>query len=142
MLTRHFRWTNAWCARAPLSALHVAKSVCCGAAALRNVVPWRVPTALATLKPFLLGGASLARRLQLLSPEPASFRDMAADGATLASLGVTHGSLVYFRYTVERASVTPSAAVETRPYGALVTRAAAVSPRVSVSRVVRVQAPT
>jgi hypothetical protein len=43
---------------------------------------------------------------------------MAADGAALAALGVTHGALVYFRYTVQR-EVTPSAvAIVARTYGA------------------------
>jgi hypothetical protein len=62
--------------------------------------------------------ARAPRAPQLLAPEPAAFRDMAADGAALAALGVTHGALVYFRYTVQR-EVTPSAvAIVARTYGA------------------------
>ena len=71
---------------------------------------------------------------QLLAPEPSAFRDMASERATLASLGVGHGSLLYFRYSVQRV-VTPNAVpVETRPFGAHMTVAEMVLKQVRVER--------
>ena len=73
-------------------------------------------------------------RPQLLAPEPSAFRDMASERATLASLGVGHGSLLYFRYSVQRV-VTPNAVpVETRPFGAHMTVAEMVLKQVRVER--------
>ena len=71
---------------------------------------------------------------QLLAPEPSAFRDMANERATLASLGVAHGSLVYFRYSVQR-EVTPNAvSVASRPFGAHMTIAEMVLRQVRVER--------
>jgi len=78
----------------------------------------------------------LARPLaaQLLAPEPAAFRDMVAERATLASLGVQHGSLVFFRYSVQR-EVTPNAVpVEARAFGAHMTIADMVLRQCRVER--------
>jgi hypothetical protein len=72
--------------------------------------------------------------LQLLAPEPSAFRDMASERTTLASLGVAHGSLVYFRYSVER-EVTPNAVpVESRPFGAHMTIAEMVLRQTRIER--------
>jgi hypothetical protein len=71
---------------------------------------------------------------QLLAPEPSAFRDMASERATLASLGVAHGSLVYFRYSVAR-EVTPNAVpVESRPFGAHMTIAEMVLRQTRIER--------
>jgi hypothetical protein len=59
---------------------------------------------------------------------------MASERATLASLGVAHGSLVYFRYSVAR-EVTPNAVpVVSRPFGAHMTIAEMVLRQVRVER--------
>ena len=59
---------------------------------------------------------------------------MASERATLASLGVAHGSLLYFRYSVQRV-VTPNAVpVEARPFGAHMTIAEMVLRQVRVER--------
>jgi hypothetical protein len=55
---------------------------------------------------------------QLLAADPAAYRDVADDRQALKALGIGHGSLLYFRYSVAR-EVTPNpVAVESRPYGA------------------------
>ena len=51
------------------------------------------------------------------APDAAAFRDLADPAASLRAQGVSHGSLLYLRYTVQR-EVTPTVGVETRPYGA------------------------
>ena len=62
--------------------------------------------------------AAAVALLQLLAPEPAAYRDVADDRKTLKSLGIAHGSLVYFRYTVAR-EVTPNPVpVASKPFGA------------------------
>ena len=59
---------------------------------------------------------------------------MASERATLASLGVAHGSLVYFRYSVAR-EVTPNAVpVESRPFGAHMTIAEMVLRQTRIER--------
>lgn len=50
-----------------------------------------------------------------------SYRDLQSREAPLQSLGVSHGSLVFLRYTVERL-VTPTQGLDTRPFGALASR--------------------
>jgi hypothetical protein len=113
MRTKHCRWTSAWCALPAAAGRTLPQRA--GCAALQRV---RLRRGVAFALRALTLVARAPRAPQLLAPELAAFRDMAADGAALAALGVTHGALVYFRYTVQR-EVTPSAvAIVARTYGA------------------------
>lgn len=53
----------------------------------------------------------------MLAADPSAFTDLANRNASLRSLGIGHGGLVYLRYSVERV-VTPTTALDTRPFGA------------------------
>ncbi|KXZ49382.1 hypothetical protein GPECTOR_21g608 [Gonium pectorale] len=56
----------------------------------------------------------------LTSKEPYSFRDMAINDATLKSLGVSHGDMVYLLYSFER-QVEPAVKPVAKPFGAHMT---------------------
>ncbi|KAG2443114.1 hypothetical protein HYH02_009527 [Chlamydomonas schloesseri] len=56
----------------------------------------------------------------LTSKEPYSFRDMAINDASLKSLGVSHGDMVYLLYSFER-QVEPAVKLTAKPFGAHMT---------------------
>lgn len=56
--------------------------------------------------------------LQLVAPDVAGFKDMADVNKTLKSLNIAHGSVVFFRYTVEREVTKNPVQAETRAFGA------------------------
>ena len=59
---------------------------------------------------------------QLTAIEPEAFTDMSKQKASLKSLGIQHGDMVFMHYPFERA-VQPSvkrSTFESRPFGALI----------------------
>lgn len=55
---------------------------------------------------------------QLLAPDIAAFKDMLDANKTLKSLNIGHGSIIFFRYSVEREVTKNPVQAETRAFGA------------------------
>lgn len=56
--------------------------------------------------------------LQLVGPDVAGYNDLADVNKTLKSLNIGHGSIVCFRYTVEREISKNPVQAETKAFGA------------------------
>ncbi|GFR49916.1 hypothetical protein Agub_g12024 [Astrephomene gubernaculifera] len=69
----------------------------------------------------------------LTSKEPYSFRDMAINDASLKSLGVSHGDMVYLLYSFER-QVEPAVKPVAKPFGAHMTLSDVMAKVVRIER--------
>lgn len=57
--------------------------------------------------------------VQLVAPEVAGFKDMTDVNKALKSLNIGHGSIIFFRYSVEREVTKNPVSAETKAFGAL-----------------------
>lgn len=80
----------------------------------------RSPSAEAALpRPRALQLSRPGPAAQLLAPDASPFKDLADASKTLKALKITHGALLFLRYTVEREVKPCAAAIRGPAFGAL-----------------------